>query len=115
MQTPPRIAWHGLTPSDQLRELVDDRIAELARTFPRLVSVAVTVELPHQRHVHGNHVEVKIHATLPGHEVVIDREPGDDARHTDPGPAIRDAFDAVTRRLRATADKYPRGDRPPRI
>jgi hypothetical protein len=46
---------------------------------------------------------------VPEHEVVISNGPGDKKDHFNPNNAIRDAFDAMERRLEAHSQKM-RGD-----
>ena len=72
MQTAPRITFHGLAPSDALRDLIEERIAMLERQHPRVTTCRVTVALPHHRHTKGNHWHVTIAVAVPeGDEIVV--------------------------------------------
>ena len=51
------------------------------------------------RHRQGTIYHVRVDLTVPGGEVVVNREPGEDHAHEDLHVAIRDAFDAARRRL----------------
>lgn len=105
MQTAPQITFHGLEPSDALRELIEERMTMLERQHPRVTTCRVTVERPHHRHVKGDHWQVKVLVAVPGDEIVITREREIGERHTDPSAAVRDAFDAARRRLQDHARK----------
>jgi cold shock CspA family protein len=70
----------------------------------------VVVKAPHQRRRQGNQYEVRVEVTTPGGELSINRRPGDDQAHFDLQVAIRDAFDAMERKLRRWKDEH--GGRP---
>jgi ribosome-associated translation inhibitor RaiA len=59
----------------------------------------VVVEAPHRQHKKGTLYHIRVDLTLPGEEIVVDRDP-DDHAHEDVYIAIRDAFEAVRRQLK---------------
>ena len=73
------------------------------------MSCRVVVEIPHKHKHKGDIFHVKIDITVPQGEVVVSKEPGQNQAHEDVYVAIRDAFDAVRRRLEDYARKQ-RGD-----
>jgi cold shock CspA family protein/ribosome-associated translation inhibitor RaiA len=99
MQVQPQIVLREVPDADAVQARVEEMIEKLERVAPRLIACRVLVERPHLRHREGNRFRVRIDATIPGREVVIAREPGDDDAHEDVGVALRDAFDAARRRL----------------
>ncbi|MSP52309.1 MAG: hypothetical protein EXQ91_07970 [Alphaproteobacteria bacterium] len=58
------------------------------------------------RHRKGNHYDVKISIAVPGAEIVVNREPGDDNTQADAYIGIRDSFDAAGRKLEDYARRY---------
>jgi hypothetical protein len=91
-----QITFHGLRPSEELKQEVHARIAWLEQFFPPLMACRVRLQVPHRHHSHGRHMHVTIEMTVPRHPaVVVTHEPVlADAR-----VAIREAFDAARRRL----------------
>ena len=109
MQAEPRIVFRGMEPSAALRERIEQRIEHLQHLHPHLMSCRVTVE-PHRLHQRqGHHFQVRVDVTAPGHELVVDREPAAHQQHEDPFVAVRDAFDAMERRVEDLA-RIERGD-----
>ena len=100
MQTPVEIIWHNLDPSPSVEEKVQERVRRLEKFFDRIIGCHVVVEAPHQRHRTGNAYEVRLEVTVPRSVLTIDRKPGDDRAHSDVYVAVRDAFDAMERKLR---------------
>ncbi len=109
MQAEPSIVFRGMEPSAALRQRIEQRIQRLQHLHPHLMSCRVTVE-PHGLHQHqGHHFHVRVDVTAPGHELVVDREPAAHQQHEDPFVAVRDAFDAMERRVEDLA-RIERGD-----
>lgn len=100
MQTPPTISFHGFQARPELKELVERQIATLERRYDRITTVRVVVDAPHHRGRKGATFDVRIEVGVPGGtELVVNHRPGRRERHTEPGPAIRDAFAAASRRI----------------
>ena len=65
---------------------------------------------PHKHQLQGRIFTIKIAIEVPGSKLVIDREHSQNHAHEDAFVAVRDAFDAMTRKLRAyNAKNQPRG------
>lgn len=107
------IIWHDIEPARHVEERIRQRVERLDKMFDRIVGVHVTIEAPHRRHRKGNEFEVRVVVTMPGEDIVVNRRPGDDHAHFDPLVAVRDAFDAVERKLKEWKERH-RG-RPPRV
>lgn len=94
------IRFRGLDPSEAVEERIRERVAQLEKVEPQLIHCRVRVELPNHRHRHGDLFEVHIELTGPGGVISVARgTPPPDHSHEDVYVAIRDAFDAVMRRV----------------
>lgn len=127
MLIPVQVTFHGLMPSDSLRELVNGEAEKLERLYRDIVSCRVSVERLAGQHRAGNPFRVRIDLAVPGKRIVVDSQPNthralDDAenitvpkssevspQHKDPALATRDAFRKVARRLQDYARRQ-RGD-----
>lgn len=110
MQRPAEITWHNMDPVPHIAKRINDRVKRLEQFFGRITRCHVVVKAPHQRRRQGNQYEVRVEVTTPGGELSINRRPGDDQAHFDLQVAIRDAFDAMERKLRRWKDEH--GGRP---
>lgn len=106
MQTDLEIAFHGLDPSPAIEARVRERLARLEKHFGRLTSFRAVIDAPHQHHRKGKHYAVRLEARAPATVFAIDREPGDVNAHEDVYVAIRDAFDAMERRIKAWQETH---------
>jgi ribosome-associated translation inhibitor RaiA/cold shock CspA family protein len=110
MQTGVEIVFHNMDRSPAVEARVSERIDRLERRFGRLTSFRATIDAPHRHHHKGKHYAVRLEAHVPSGILTIDREPGDDNAHADILVTVRDAFDAMERKLKAWADTH--GGRP---
>jgi ribosomal subunit interface protein len=94
-----QITFRDIDPSPALEAKIRERVARLERVFDRLTSCRVIVEAPHRQHTQGKLFHIRIDVTLPGHEIVVGRDPAEHHAHEDARVAVRDAFDALRRRL----------------
>jgi ribosomal subunit interface protein len=99
MQLPPEITFRGFPPSEAMEGKIRERIARLERLHAHIMSCRVIVDCEHRHQKKGNLFQVRIDLTVPGNELVVDRDPTQDHSHEDPYVALRDAFDAMERRL----------------
>jgi cold shock CspA family protein len=102
MQVAPKFAVRGAVPKAALDE-IQERVARMEHFCDRIVACRVTYESPGRHHRHGLH-RVRIVATVPRAEIVITRQSDDD-----PLACVREAFDAMDRRLEDYVRRY-RGD-----
>ena len=109
MHVEPIITYLNVEPSAALDAKVRERIAHLDRMFPNLNSCRVAISRDDSHHHQGRHYRVRIDVTAPGHELVADRAPPQHQAHEDPFVALRDAFDAIERRVQDLAREM-RGD-----
>ncbi len=84
---------------------VRSRVQKLEELVSNITSCRVVIESPHHHQYKGNTYHVGIDVTVPHGEVVVGRTGGENHAHEDVYVAIRDAFDAMERRLRSQADR----------
>lgn len=99
MQLPLQIAFHNMERSETIEETIREKAEKLDAYCDRIMSCRVVVEVPHKHHQHGNLYQVRIDLTVPGDEIVVNREPSLHETYKDVTVAIRDAFDSARRKL----------------
>jgi ribosome-associated translation inhibitor RaiA len=123
MKRPLKITFRNMPPSKAIEDNIREKAAKLDSFHDEIMSCRVTVEAPHRHHHKGKAYVVRIDMTVPGGELVINREPkrlvaaraghGEElekklaenheptthAAHEDVYVAIRDAFNAAARKL----------------
>ncbi len=99
MQIPVQVSFKDVPVSDAVEAAAWEHVAELERFCDRITSCRVVIAAPHRRHHKGAVFTVRVDLTVPGEEIVVNREPGLDHAHEDVHVAMRDAFQAVRRRL----------------
>ena len=110
MQLPLQITFRHMDASPALEARIRERAAELDQFFGRITACRVVVERVQHRHQQGNLFEIRIDLTVPGREIVVARDRGNNHAHEDPHVSVRDAFDAVRRALEDHA-RHGRGER----
>jgi len=104
MQVPVHIQFLGMAPSDALEASAREHAHKLETFAPDIMSCRVTIELS-QKHQHqGRPYSVHIDLTLPGHELVANRDQDGDVY-----VALRDAFDNMKRQIEEVV-RQRRGD-----
>jgi ribosomal subunit interface protein len=100
MQIPLQISFRNMDPSPAVEAIVREKAAKLDRFFERIVSCDVTIEAPHRRQHKGKLYKVRIDIGMPGKkDVHVKQESPKNQAHEDVYVAVRDAFDAATRRV----------------
>jgi len=99
MKLPLQVAFHNLPHSEAIEDEVREKADKLDEFCDQIMRCRVVVEVPHQHHEHGNFYQVRIDLTVPGEEIVINREAPEHVPYRDVQVAIRDAFDAARRKL----------------
>jgi ribosome-associated translation inhibitor RaiA len=103
-----QIAVREMPHSEALEAVIRRKAAGLERVHPRITLIRVTVSSPHHHHHQGNLFTVKLDATFPGGEILVNRDHAEDVY-----VALRDAFLAARRQLIAHA-RREQGDSKPR-
>ena len=99
MQLAPQIVFRHLIPTRSVETRILAEVASLEKVYDRIHSCRVMVEPAGEQHQSGNQYHVRIDLGVPGRQLIVGRDPGDDAAHVDLHLAIRDAFDAARRML----------------
>ncbi len=100
MVLPLQITFHDVDKSPALEEKIREGAMKLDQFHENIMRCRVVVEAPHRRHRTGKLYHVRIDVSVPGKELVVDREPGDREAHEDPYVTVRDAFEAMARKLK---------------
>ena len=101
MILPLQITFHDVDKSDALEAKIREAAGKLDQFHESIMSCRVVVEAPHRRHRSGTIYHLRIDVSVPGKELVVDREPGGDRdTHEDPYVMVRDAFNAMARKLK---------------
>lgn len=106
---PLQITFRDMPTSEAVRARILKRVEELEQFHPRIMWCRVVVRAPHRHQRKGRLYSVRIDLKVPRREIVINREPTARQAHEDVYVAIRDAFDALDRRLEDAARRR-RGD-----
>jgi ribosomal subunit interface protein len=94
-----QISFHGVEHSDAIESRIREKISKLEKFTGQISRCHVVVETPH-KHMHkGKLYSIKIDLTIPGHEIVVNRDSPLDHSHEDIYVAIRDSFNEAKRRL----------------
>lgn len=111
MQRQPEIDFHGVDLAPSVRDVILERIEKLERFAKDIIGCRVVVEAPH-RHADPSHdavrYVVKIDIELPGDDLHVHGNHGDDAAHTDVYVAVRDSFDTAERLLKKRGERRRR-------
>lgn len=94
MSVPLQITVREFPHSEALDALIREKADKLGAFYPHIMGVRVVVEVPHKHKHQGKFFNVRLDITVPGGELVINRD-----LHEDPNVALREAFKAATRRL----------------
>jgi len=108
MQIPLQISYRHMSPSEAMDNNVREHAHKLDRFYDHIMSCRVMVEAATGRHQKGNMYHVRVDVTVPGGELVANREPDPHHSYTDPYVAIRDAFDKMVRQLEDWSAKRQR-------
>jgi cold shock CspA family protein len=100
MQIPLQITFRDIPPSEAVEARIRKEMDKLEQFNGRITSCRVVVEAPHRRHHKGRLYHLRIDLTLPGGELVVNREPSEKHSHEDVYVAVRDAFRAAQRELK---------------
>jgi cold shock CspA family protein len=94
--------------SEAVEARVRSEAEKLDTLYDQIMRCSVVVEAHHKHRHKGNTYHVRIDLTVPGSELVASREPDQHHAHEDVYVAIRDAFNAARRQLKASASRRRR-------
>lgn len=99
MKLPLQITFRHLERSEALEADIREKAEKLDQYCDQIMSCRVVVDTPHQHHHQGQLFSISVDLTVPGGEIVASRTADEHHAHEDPYVAVRDAFNAVQRRL----------------
>ena len=99
MLVPVQITYRRMEESEALSGIIRAKAQKLERYYDRIGACRVLVERPHRHSRSGEHFHVRIDLTVPGGELVVERDPPLRARNEDAYVAVTDAFRAARREL----------------
>jgi ribosome-associated translation inhibitor RaiA len=105
MKIPLQVTFHGMEPSEALASATRQKADKLEHFCPDIISCRVDIDELQKHQQQGRPFGVRIHLTLPGDELTVDRVTDEDAH-----VALRDAFDSMRRQLE-DAVRRQRGQR----
>lgn len=109
MNLPLQITFRDMDHSDAVDTHVRRRAEKLDTFFDRITACHVVVEAPHRHHTHGKRYHVRVDVAVPGHDLIVNRNPSENPRHEDMHAAVDDAFDDAERMVSEYANKMRRG------
>jgi len=99
MQLPLQISFRNMPHSDEIEDTIYE-IATVLDVFSKhIMSCRVVVDVPHRHHEHGNLFQIRIDITVPGEELVVNRESSQHTPYKDIRLAISGAFAKAARLL----------------
>ena len=101
MQFPLEISFRNMDPSPAVEARIREKAAKLERFHDRIIGCTVVVEAPHRSQHKGKLYSVRL----------VDRAKPVDHAHEDVYVAVRDAFNAATRRLEDQVRKRREGSK----
>lgn len=89
-----QITARDIPHSEALESHVRQKAEKLEAFYPHIMGCRVVIEVPHKHKQQGRVFNVRLDITVPGKELVVNREADQDVY-----VALRDAFDAARRQL----------------
>ena len=103
-----QVLFRGIEHSQAVEDAVHKRLSKLERFSDEIHSLRVILESPHNNHHKGKVYHVGVEAFIPNHDIHVSHEQHDKHEHEDIYVAIRDAFNALERRLKGVYGKQRR-------
>lgn len=95
MQLPLQVTLRDISPSEAVEAYIRERASKLDLYCDGIIRCRVAVEAAARQHRKGRLYTVRVHLTVPGNELVVNRQAAEDLY-----VAIRDAFETVRRKLK---------------
>jgi ribosome-associated translation inhibitor RaiA len=99
MKIPLQVTFRDFEPSPAIKSAVRRRTLWLERFYPHITGCRVAIDAPHKHSRQGRQYRVRVDVTVPGAELVANRQSARDGAHEDLYVALRDAFRATRREL----------------
>ncbi len=108
MESPVRITFRHLEPSEALRQHIEQEAAKLEEFFRPIVDCHVVIDLPNRNAQGGQPYRVRVELNVPGERIVGGVEPSKEKRRKDAFMAVSEAFDNAQRELQDYARRLRR-------
>lgn len=99
MTIPLELSFRNFDRSEFIENHVKERCQRLELISDKITYCHVVASAPHQHKKKGNHYQVHIEIRVPGSELAVTQNKGELETHEDFDTTLRDAFDALERRL----------------
>ena len=103
-----KVVFRGIDHSQAVEDAVHKRLTKLERFSDQIQSRRAILESPHNNHQKGKVYHVGVEAFIPNHDIIVTHEQHDKHEHEDIYVAIRDAFNALERRLKGVYGRQRR-------
>lgn len=101
-----QVVFHNIDQSPALADNVSKRIQKLRRFSNDIIGGRVVLDSPHNNHHKGKVFSVAIEIHTASREVIVKQVQHDKPAHEDIYVAVRDAFNAAERQLKAIDKKH---------
>ena len=106
MQIPLEISYRDIRKTNNIDNLIREKVNKLERICDYMTSCRVAVEKPQRAINDGSPFRIRIDMRVPpGHELVVERKPGEGAMSDGLEKVIRYAFDAAKKQLEKLTQK----------
>lgn len=106
MQIPPEITYRNVNRTEDIENLIAEKIAKLERVCDYMVSCRVAIERRHRHQHTGNPYRVRIDVRVPpGHELVVKHISTHGAQEEQLVTALRRAFEIMRRQLKELVER----------
>lgn len=109
MEVPPEMAFRGVEPTDELKNMILDGIETLESVYPNLISCRSMVADDTPDQTSGKSYRVRLEVGIPGKSVVVDRQHSEADEPPTLEQTINEAFSVARKRL-VKAKKLQRGE-----
>jgi len=101
MTFPIEIQFRDMAPSESIEHQVHSWAEKLSAAGHAIERGVLVLSQPHRHQQRGRRFHVRLSLAMPGRDIVVSADPGQDGAHGDAHVAIRDAFLAAMHRLGA--------------
>ncbi len=101
-----QVVFHNIDQSEALADNVKKRIEKLQRFSNDIIGGRVVLDSPHNNHHKGKVFSVTLEIHTANKEIIVKQGQHDKPEHEDIYVAVRDAFNAAERQLKATDKKH---------
>ncbi len=106
MQVPLEVSFREVAKTENLDNLIREKVDKLEELCDYMTSCRVAVEKPQKNIRSGNPYRVRIEINVPpSHKIIVTREPGEGEMHDEISTVLRRAFDRASRQLKEIMEK----------